>query len=70
MCDSAVRLVRKVASNDREVIVTDLHRDADAASKAAEYGERTVPAVVVDGSLVSCRRNSGPRREYLASALT
>lgn len=38
------------------------------AEKAAEYGIKTVPAVVVDGRLVSCCQNSGPNREELAAA--
>lgn len=69
VCDSGVALVREIAGKDHEVIVTDLHRDADAASRAAGYGVKTVPAVTVDGSLVGCCQNSGPRREDLTSAL-
>ena len=69
VCQSGVELVREVAGPDHEVIIADVHQDADAARKAAGYGVKTVPAVVVDGSLIGCCRNTGPRRDDLTAAL-
>ena len=39
-----------------------------AADKAAEYGVKVVPGVVVDGQLVSCCQTPGPTREELSAA--
>lgn len=69
LCDRAVQLVGEVAGAGHEVVVHDLGRDERAVERASSYGVRTVPAVVVDGSLVGCCRNTGPRREDLTAAL-
>jgi predicted DsbA family dithiol-disulfide isomerase len=78
VCEPAVRLVQEMACPDCEITVHDLRQTegsaftdspgATAAMKAAEYGIKTVPAVVVDGRLVLCCQNSGPNREELAAA--
>ena len=68
VCDPGVQLVREAAGVDHEVIVRDLHEDRGAAEQADAYGIRTLPAVVVDGSLLGCCRNTGPTREELAAA--
>jgi glutaredoxin len=70
VCDQGVQLVREVAGERHEVIVHDLRQDARAAEQASAYGIKTVPAVVVDGSLLGCCQNTGPRREDLTAALT
>jgi hypothetical protein len=67
-----------MACPDCEVTVHDLgptegsaladNPGPSAAEKAAEYGITTVPAVVVDGSLVSCCQHRGPNRDELAAA--
>lgn len=38
------------------------------ADRAAEYGVKVVPALVVDGTLLSCCRATGPAREELSAA--
>ena len=78
VCEPAVRLVEEMACPDCEVTVHDLRPPEGsaftdspgpaAADNAAEYGITTIPAVVVDGRLVSCCQNSGPNREELAAA--
>lgn len=78
VCEPAVQLVQEMACPDCEVTIHDLHQTegsaftgdpgSTAAEKAAEYGLTTVPAVVVDGRLVSCCQNSGPNRDELAAA--
>ena len=78
VCEPAVRLVQEMTCPDCEVTVHYLRQaegsaftdspGATAAAKAAEYGIVTVPAVVVDGNLVSCCQNRGPNREELAAA--
>ncbi len=66
VCEPAVQLVQELACPDCEVTVHDLREGG--ADKIREYGINTVPAVVVDGRLVSCCENSGPRQEELEAA--
>jgi glutaredoxin 3 len=78
VCEPAVQLVQEMACPDCEVTVHDLRQtegsaftdgpSPTAAEKAAEYGIKTVPAVVVDGNLVSCCQTPGPSREELSAA--
>lgn len=78
VCEPAVQLVREMACPDCEITIHELHgtegssltggSGSTAADKAARYGLKTVPAVVVDGQLASCCQSSGPTREDLAAA--
>lgn len=76
VCEPAVELVREMACPDCNVTVHNLggaeasafSGGATAAAKAANYGIKVVPAVVIDGQLVSCCRTPGPTREELAAA--
>jgi hypothetical protein len=78
LCEPAVQLVKELACPDCEVTVQELGRTdgsaftggsgSAAGDKAAEYGIKVVPAVVVDGQLVSCCRTPGPTREELNAA--
>lgn len=77
VCEPA-RLVQEMTCPDCEVTIHDLRQTEGsaftdspgptAAEKVAEYGIKTIPAVVVDGRLVSCCQNPGPSREELAAA--
>lgn len=78
VCEPTVQLVQEMACSDCAVTVYDLRQtegsaftdnpSPTAAEKAAEYGIKTVPVVVVDGNLVSCCQNPGPGREELSAA--
>jgi hypothetical protein len=78
VCEPAVQLVREMACPDCEVTVHELGATegaaftggsgSTAADKAAEYGIKVVPAVVVAGQLVSCCRTPGPTPEELGAA--
>ena len=68
MCEEGTARVRALAADDQEVVVHDMRADEGAAHQAAEYGIKAVPAVVVDGQLVGCCRNSGPVEEELIAA--
>jgi predicted DsbA family dithiol-disulfide isomerase len=75
VCEPAVQLVSELACPDCEVTVHDLRDRAEAstgeaspAQRAAQYGIKVVPAVVVNGSLVSCCQASGPNRGELSQA--
>jgi hypothetical protein len=75
VCEPAVELVKGLACPDCEVTVHDLRQTGEAftseaspAGRAAQYGVKVVPSVVVDGCLVSCCRTSGPNRDELSQA--
>ena len=64
VCEDAVSLVQRLACSSCDVRVLDM-TDASIASRARELGIKTVPAVVVDGELASCRDGTGPTEEAL-----
>lgn len=66
VCEPAVALVKEMTCPDCEVTVHNLQEGG--SEQAAQYGVKTVPAVVVDGALVSCCTTPGPTREALADA--
>ena len=78
VCEPAVQLVKELACPDCEVTVNELGgaeasaftggSGSAAADKAAQYGIKAVPAVVIEAKLVSCCRTPGPGREELAAA--
>ena len=70
LCQAAEDKVRHMAVDGQEIVVHDLSadRNADAAARAAAYGINVVPAVVVDGELLGCCRNTGPTDEELVAA--
>lgn len=61
LCDPAVRLVEEMACSDCEVTI-------HAVEWAGAHGITRVPAVVVDGRLLSCCQGVGPTRQELADA--
>jgi hypothetical protein len=67
-CDEAVDLVKRLAGNDHDVEVLDMHQ-GHVASKATFHGVRSVPAVVVDGRLAACCVGHGVDEALLRAAL-
>ncbi len=57
-CQEAIKLVRGIACPSCEVEVLDMHQD-DIATKAKQYGVRSVPAIVIDGKLAACCAGGG-----------
>jgi hypothetical protein len=66
VCEPAVALVKEMACPDCEVTVHNLQDNGP--EQAAKYGIKTIPAVVVNGTLVSCCNTPGPTREALSAA--
>lgn len=66
VCEPAVQLVKQEACPDCEVIVYNLHEEG--SEKARQYDLKAVPAVVVNGSVVSCCDNRGPDVDELRAA--
>lgn len=66
VCDSTVKLVKELACPSCDIHVHDLNKGCETdecRDEAQKYGLNTVPAVVIDGKLVSCCDNPGPNRE-------
>lgn len=67
-CKETIELVKRIAGSSHEVLVHDMHQ-SEVASKAKNYGIRSVPAIVVDGKLAGCCAGRGPDEQVLRSAL-
>ena len=67
-CRRTIERLREQIDEQHEIVIHDMNRDEQAAEKAEELGIRTVPAVVVDGSLLACCENKGPSSEELEAA--
>ena len=57
-CQDTIAKVKKLAGAQHEVTVHDMHQEA-IASRAAEHGIKSVPAVVIDGKLAGCCAGRG-----------
>ena len=67
-CKETIEMVKRLAGSSHEVVVHDMQK-ADIASKAKQYGVRSVPAIVIDGKLASCCAGRGPEEHVLKAAL-
>ncbi len=67
VCSRTIAELREAIDPRHEVVVRDMH-DPEAAGAAEALGIRTVPAVVVDGALLACCRNTGPSVDELRAA--
>ena len=68
-CQETIELVKRLSGSSHEVLVHDMQK-SEVASKAKQYGVRSVPAVVIDGKLAGCCAGRGPDEQILRSALT
>lgn len=66
LCAPVVELVQELACGECAVTVHDLHNGG--AESARNYGISVVPAVVVDGQLLSCCAHDGASRGELVAA--
>ncbi len=64
VCDDTVQLVQRLACDACEVDVLDMNDEA-VARRAADLGIRSVPAVVVDGTLTGRCTGGGVTEEAL-----
>ncbi len=67
-CQRTIDEVRKQIDPRHDIVVHDMHNDRAAADKVEALGIHTVPAVVVDGALLACCKNTGPTRRELQAA--
>jgi glutaredoxin len=67
-CKETIEVVKRLAGSSQEVLIHDMQK-SEVASKAKQYGVRSVPAVVIDGKLAGCCAGRGPDEHVLRSAL-
>ena len=66
-CQDVVALVQQLACPSCEVSVLDMN-DPNISSRAKGLGVRSVPAVVIDGTLADCCTGRGPDEATLRAA--
>ncbi len=66
-CEETVTLVKQVACPSCEVTILDM-RHPDVARQAKSLGVRSVPAVVINGTLADCCAGRGPDEATLRAA--
>ena len=71
VCSPVVDMVKSMACTDCEVIVYNLAEPCESKEcieKAKTYGIKALPAVAVNGKLLSCCQNKGVSEAELRSA--
>jgi len=67
VCEETVEMVNRIACPSCEVTVLHMH-DPNVARRARDLGIRSVPAVVIDGTLADCCTGRGPDEATLRAA--
>ena len=71
VCDPVVKKIKELACDTCEVTTYDLVRlceDKTCLDKLDEYGIKKVPAVIVNGKLLDCCKDSAFTKERLMEA--
>lgn len=66
-CEETIQLINRIACPSCETTVLDMNEPA-VASRAKNLGVRSVPAVVIDGTLADCCAGHGPQEAALRAA--
>lgn len=66
-CEDTIALLHRIACPACDVVVLDM-LDAAVARRAKRLGIRSVPAVIVDGTLADCCAGRGPDEATLRAA--
>jgi len=67
ICKEAADLVNRLACDECEISVLDMH-DAAIAIRAKELGVQSIPAVALDGKLAACCTGQGISEASLRAA--
>lgn len=67
VCQDTINLVNRLACASCEISVLDMN-DKQVATRAAELGIRSVPAVAINGKLADCCAGRGVDENTLRSA--
>ncbi|HET7117230.1 MAG TPA: thioredoxin family protein [Hanamia sp.] len=71
VCEPVVAMVKSIACSDCEVEVfnlSDKNNTANSGDKVKTYGIKVLPAVAVNGKLLSCCQNAGVSETELRNA--
>ena len=71
VCEPVVEMVKAMACSDCEVIVYNIaetSKSKDHSDKVKTYGIKVLPAVAVNGKLLSCCQNKGVSEAALRDA--
>lgn len=71
VCEPVVDMVKSLACDNCQVTVYNLVEQCDSkecSTKVGQYGIKTLPAVAVDGKLLSCCQIGGISKEALREA--
>lgn len=66
-CQTAIELANRLACSSCEVSILDMN-DIDVAQRARDLGVRSVPAVAINGQLLSCCSGAGVDERALRAA--
>ncbi len=67
-CKTTIEQLREQIDSRHEIVVHDMHTNMAAVERSEAFGIRTVPAIVVDGALLACCKNTGPTLKELHAA--
>jgi len=67
ICNEAADLVNRLACDECEVSVLDMH-EVQVANRAKDLGVQSIPAVVLDGKLAACCAGRGISETSLRAA--
>jgi glutaredoxin 3 len=67
VCEETIALINRIACPSCEIEILDMHQ-SEVSKKAKRYGIRSVPAVVIDGTLADCCAGRGPDEAVLRAA--
>lgn len=71
VCDPVVKMIRELACENCEITIYDLVKQCEDKAclvKIKEYDIQRLPAIAVNGKLLSCCRNNAISKEDLAAA--
>lgn len=71
ICDPVVQMVKELTCEQCEITIYDLVKqcqDKTCLNKLEEYEVKKVPAIAVNGELLSCCENQGISKEELIKA--
>ncbi len=66
-CEETIKLVKSIACPSCEITVLDM-KQPEVAERAKSLAIRSVPAVVIDGTLSDCCAGRGPEEHTLRAA--
>jgi len=67
-CEDAIQTIKSIANPSDNIEVLDMH-NWDIATRARQYGVKSVPAVAIDGKLAECCTGRGVDERTIRATL-